>query len=292
MRIGRFPVWSHNGRWVVFASMSYNASTGYTVRVYMANRDGSGRRVIARAAHSDPCFDADWSRDDSKIAYTVGCDVDFTDLFVIKRDGSGLRRLAEGGYGRGAFYAIGPDWSPDGRTILVAGLSARGSGRWRLFLIDANGHGRRAIPGSSLELGPLLGRYTWSRDGGRIFFVDDHAGMPALFVIRREGTGRTRISPEGVRVITFDASPAAAVIAFEGGDGQRRSVYSINTDGSRLQTLADDGGRPSWSPDGRRILFIEGAEIAVMRADGSNHRNIGPSAIDSGEPMWVPLQHR
>jgi Tol biopolymer transport system component len=298
-RVGSFPAWSHNGRWVVFASKSYKASTGYTVRVYVANRDGSGRRVIARAVSYDPCFDADWSRDDAKIAYTVGCDVDFMDLFVVGRDGSGLRRLAQGGYGKGAFYAVGPDWSPDGRTILVAGLDAHGRGPFRLFVIDVDGQ-RRAIPRSSLELGPDLGRYSWSRDGRRIFFVDDRSGSPALFVINRDGMGRERISPEGLRrIISFELSPNGAMITFTGGDGQRRSVYVINVDGSGLQRLTDGewDREPSWSPDGRRIVFnrfdtsLASSQVEVMRSDGSKQRNISRSTTDDTALAWVPLPH-
>ncbi len=154
------------------------------LRVYVAHRDGSARRLITQ--HREyPCFAADWSPDDAKIAYTVGCDVDFMDLFVVSRDGSGLRRLARGGYDKGAFYAVGPHWSPEGRSILVAGLNARAPApTWfRLFLIGPDGR-RRAIPRSALDPGPTLGRYSWSPDGKRIFFIDDRAGSPALFVIK------------------------------------------------------------------------------------------------------------
>lgn len=89
-----------------------------------------------------------------------------------------------------------------------------------------------------------------------------------------------------------------------------RDIYSMGSDGSNVHALTKDGHshNPSWSPDGRRILFIHDStlrskpayreetkyesyhpvELYVMDADGSN-----PKLIRRMEPVihsavWSP----
>jgi dipeptidyl aminopeptidase/acylaminoacyl peptidase len=68
----------------------------------------------------------------------------------------------------------------------------------------------------------------------------------------------------------------------------------MNVDGSRLRNLTRNRAMdyaPSWSPDGKRIVFASDRRgsfphIYVMNADGSNPRRVGRS---TGEyPSWSP----
>ena len=78
----------------------------------------------------------------------------------------------------------------------------------------------------------------------------------------------------------------------------RSDIFTVEPDGSHLRRLTDtprgfESSSPDWSPDGRRILFIENssynAEIWVMNADGSNKRQItfAPD-FDDLDPTWAP----
>src|SRR5262249_53536735 len=84
----------------------------------------------------------------------------------------------------------------------------------------------------------------------------------------------------------------------QGGPSSRRDweVYVMNADGTGLQQLTDNRGfadtEPSWSPNGRRILFLSDREgnddIYVMNADGSDKRNMTRSKADEHDAAWIP----
>lgn len=291
--------WSHNGRWVVFPVMHLDPVRGYTIAVYVARRDGAGVRRMVGRSRADPCFEATWSADDSRIAYTVGCDVDYTDLFFAGRTGHAMR-LVRGGYAKTSYWAVAPRWSPDGRAILTAAAAKDRS--WRLVLLDPSSGARLPIRGSRLDLGPTPLQLAWSHDGERIFFIDDAGGARVLYRINRDGTARTRISPARLRVASFDLSPDGRTIAFTGGDGSRRDIYVMRSSGAaRLRRITSGVAdlRPKWSPGGTRIAFERTSrrsdsghgfisQIWVMNADGSDPHNVSLSSTDDVQARWVP----
>src|SRR6266513_762809 len=78
-------------------------------------------------------------------------------------------------------------------------------------------------------------------------------------------------------------------------DGYPFQIYAMNADGSNPTPINYGGYQPSWSPDGKKIVFtIAGElgtpEIFVMNADGSNPTRLTDNLglWDDFEATWSP----
>ena len=113
----------------------------------------------------------------------------------------------------------------------------------------------------------------WSPDGTRIVFtryLPDFNWMTesAVYVVNADGTGLTRLSPEGVTTDRHASwSADGARLAFSSGSTpDTRGVYIMNADGTNRVRLTDQHTwvlYPIWSPDGTRVLFSAWDDVAA-----------------------------
>ena len=95
---------------------------------------------------------------------------------------------------------------------------------------------------------------------------------------------------------------AQAKIVFSSDRDGNWEIYAMDADGGNQRRLTNNPGRdrsPSWSPDGKRIVFVSNkdgdvrngkptAEIYVMDADGGNQRNLTNHPDRDSSPSWSP----
>jgi len=102
------------------------------------------------------------------------------------------------------------------------------------------------------------------------------------------------LSPDGEQ-LAFWGCPGA--IAFDCIPPEEDlDVWAVNWDGSDLRNLTEgsaaNDAHPSWSPDGRQIVFESDRsgtlQLYVMNADGSQPRALTDNALQNGEPKWSP----
>lgn len=228
------------------------------------------------------------------------------DLFTTDSSGSGLQRITSGPADDSE-----PAWSPDGRTVVFTRATSVFFGD--IFVLDV-ASGRQTnltnTPGDH-EYSP-----SWSPDGTRIAFAKDietpHAPFANadLFVMDADGTHVTRLTNDPRRQWDPTWSPEGDAIAFVDGSlspGYRRLVFFgtlrttlwvVDTATGRARPVVpEEAGltiaAPSWSPDGKRLVFWEyrDDEILVVNRDGSRLRNLSrslPGAMDEASPSWSP----
>jgi Tol biopolymer transport system component len=224
-----------------------------------------------------------------------------SELYVMREDGSGLRRLT-----RNAVGDYSPSWSPDGKRILFA---SNRDGDDELYVMDANGRNVRQLT-RNRGRSDLTG--LWSPDGRWIAFASDRArpGEHEIFVMRANGAGVRRLvasvnhpnwqdaqfspvwSPDGRRIIfsmtVSEGNPELFVVGVD-GRGLKRLTFTTGD----VETFGDDT-MPDWSRDGRTVLFVSNREgrssdVWIMNANGSGQRPIvrRPNA-DDWHPRYSP----
>lgn len=221
-------------------------------------------------------------------------------------------------YKDAARNVLGPQWSPDGKTILF------GVGTYQAFF---NGFVSRIMTHDDrIEGGAQIAMINPEGGGFReITSGVNNNGFPSMapdgkrFVYRTfgpdgEGLRIMNIETRAVTTLTsgYDNfpiwSPRGDRIVFSRVSDGDYEIYSIAPDGTNLKRLTSAIGNDAhqgWSPDGEHIVFAssrmgfkdEGAytdapqpygELFVMRADGTGVEQLTDNQWEEGAPAWRP----
>ncbi|HLK46444.1 MAG TPA: hypothetical protein VKT18_10660, partial [Acidimicrobiales bacterium] len=202
------------------------------------------------------------------------------DVFVTDADGGGWSSLT-GGHGS----AWDPSWSPDGtHVVLASNVDAGASGGSDLYVAAADGSTLVRLTSDAAGTGAHSDPQ-WSADGSTIAYLAGNSSD--VWVVPAVGGAPRRLQTTTDQKRGLTWSPVGTTIAF-GDWGPSGGPFVIVVDAATGATVARfPGSDPVWSPDGRRIAFVDAAgRLAVAAADGTSALEL--SRLDAVEPAWSP----
>jgi hypothetical protein len=203
-----------------------------------------------------------------------------------------------------------PTYSPDGKRVAFMRVEGFGSSSESsvIGVRDLETHQVTLLETTRVLLSTGdLAQPTWSPDGLQIAYhrntqtpTDERPTKIRIEIVNVDGTGLRELPAPAGEAKAGDPgwSPDGSLIVFstmpnrEGeGDGNGSlGIFTINPDGTGLTDLCGSclqgGIAPSWTPDGKHILFWGFRTWAMMDPDGSNMAHINqPKLTWFGEKL-------
>jgi TolB protein len=267
---------SRDGQWLTFQS---TRDGNVCDQQYVMRVDGTGLQRVSTGRGKTTCgwflpdgqrlfFGSSHAHDstcpprpDPSKGYVWG--LDRFDIYTANRDGSGLRRLTNFDV-----YTAEGVLSPDGRRIVFTSLK---DGDLDIYTMNVDGSDiRRLTTTPGYDGGPW-----WSPDGTKIVYRAWHPPDSAGLADYRGLLAQRMVRPS------------------------RMELWVMNADGSDQRQITNLGGAnfgPSWTPDGRRIVFSSNYksprsrnfELYLVNLDGSGLQQITSHEEFDGFPMFSP----
>ena len=187
-----------------------------------------------------------------------------------------------------------PRFSPDGKKII---MSFAKDGNSDIYTMDLENRIVEKITNHpSIDTSP-----SYSPDGKYICFNSDRSGYQQIYIMKSDGSNVKRISFGNGLYGTPVWSPRGDLIAFTKLHKGKFYIGVMRTDGSGERLLTENFYQeaPSWSPNGRVLIFYRetktndkgkgfSAKLWSIDLTGYNERLVN-TPTDASDPSWSSL---
>lgn len=203
------------------------------------------------------------------------------DLYICRRDGSGVTRLTDD-----PLYEGDPQWSPDGRQIAFV-RERYGAGD--IWIMDADGANQCQLTnGPEYEHSPCF-----TRDGTGIVFARAFSRCAAsneLYVMKLDGRSQRRLTDDDTTPhLQPSCSPTSDTVAFS----LWHDIWLMDGDGKNRRRLTT-GSSPDFSPGGTRIVFLNDSvrdyqyEVHILNLGDNTISRITNTGGYKSSPTFCP----
>lgn len=116
-----------------------------------------------------------------------------------------------------------------------------------------------------------------------VFDSDRESYNRDLYLVKADGSGLVRLTSEPSSELDAAFAPDGQRLAFASDASGSMQIYVLELESGKrtqLTQLAAGADQPSWSADGKQIVFHSSASVFIMQADGSGQREVARGLDD------------
>ena len=276
------PAWSPDGERIAFGGREngergiyeLHIATGKIEKLPLPDvRDWAGLGSIA------------WMPNGSGLLLTVFDRESPQQIWLLERDGSARKITSD-------INAYSDVSATADASTLAAVRDETDSNIWTLDVSEGTRPGTAALRPVTTGLGNFYG-------GGGVGWLNDrevlYSGMaqkmPTYFAIAADGSGQPRRLMHGMNAWQPSLSPDGTKFAFVSDRNGAQEIWISDVDGQNARQLTNvrRAGLPSFTPDGRSVVFITSGEVQAawrIGVDGGQPRRI--THVPTGRAMVSP----
>jgi len=182
------------------------------------------------------------------------------DIFVMRRDGSGLRQLTND-----ISKDRAPRWSPDGKKLI---FYSNRSGRYEGWTINADGSNLQQITKTPDD--DYLLMHLWSPDGKNML-GNLSEGFPFIIESGKNFSEQTpqylpkfENSEDWIMAISWSPDGKQLAAMRVGKQPNTEGILIYNIASKKYTDLTDYGETPNWLNDNRRLIFFDTDKVFVV----------------------------